>query len=41
MFLSLYFRIYAMFHETHGAHEEEDNEVDLNLTGWKGLEQCF
>jgi len=30
-----------MLHETHGAHQEEEHEVDLNLHGRRGLEQCF
>jgi len=37
--LSLYIRIYALLHETRGTHQEEENEVDLNLTGRKGLEE--
>ena len=24
-----------------GANREEENEVDLNLTGWKGLEDWW
>ena len=24
-----------------GAHQEEENEEDLKLPGWKGLEDCL